>query len=62
MSTRPKYYFCWWCSRQLWGKRLHVTMRASAIPDTNASAVIVHHSCAAEMEADGGWEHVSEAA
>jgi hypothetical protein len=59
MSDRPRYYFCWWCSSQLWGKRSHVTMRSTVHPGEDASGVIVHHSCAAEMEREGGWEPVT---
>jgi hypothetical protein len=58
MSHRPKYQFCWWCSRQLWGKRLHVTMRAAAHAEPTESAVLVHHACADEMQREGGWELV----
>nr|HEX4316244.1 hypothetical protein [Kofleriaceae bacterium] len=58
VSGRPKYIFCWWCSKQLWGKRFHWTMRETGANE-NASAVLVHRSCGEEMEREGGWE-VSE--
>ena len=53
-TTRPKYYFCWWCSRQLWGKRSHVSMRSTASPNENAPDVLVHRSCADAMEREAG--------
>jgi hypothetical protein len=57
MSTRPKYIFCWWCSRQLWGKRTHVTMRSTNIVKiSEVIEVIVHRACADDMEREGGWE------
>lgn len=59
-NERPKYHFCWWCSRQLLGKRRHVTMRAIGAND-NTNDVHVHRSCAETMEREGAWEFVPKA-
>lgn len=58
MSERPKYMFCWWCRRQLWGKRIHTAMHATGANE-NASPVFVHRECANDMERDGGWARVA---
>ena len=60
-QTRPKYQFCWWCSRQLWSKRVHATMRSTAA-NANAAPVIVHRECAETMERERDWEIASNAA
>lgn len=62
MSGRPKYIFCWWCSRQLRSKQLHTKMRPTAGASESADVVIVHVTCAKDMEREGGWEVVSEQA
>lgn len=57
-TTRPKYYFCWWCSRQLWAKRAHITMRATGVAnENNATTVTVHRVCSRVMEGEG-WVQV----
>ena len=59
--TRRKYYFCWWCSRQLWAKRAHVQMRPGTdAANENANTVTVHRGCGDEMESEG-WEFVIDA-
>lgn len=61
MRTKPRYIFCWWCSRQLWGKRSHVRMqRADSRADT--SVAIVHRACSDQMMRDGEWQTVEDAA
>ena len=62
MSKRPKYYFCCWCSRQLWCKRFYVTMRSTASANENGGEVLVHRACADDMEREGTWELAIEAA
>jgi hypothetical protein len=56
MSTTPKprYRFCWWCSRQLRGRH-HLILRATSAL-ANTEPVIVHHGCADEMLHEGGWD------
>lgn len=53
-NARPKYRFCWWCSRQLRG-RSHQTMCATA-GTSKVAPVIVHFECAEEMGGEGGWQ------
>lgn len=61
-NTRPKYIFCWWCSRQLQGKSIHVNMRSTESANANAAPVSVHIVCAKTMQREGGWELESDAA
>ncbi len=57
-TTKPKYYFCWWCSRQLWAKRLHISMRATEAANENTTiTVTVHRECSRAMELEG-WVQV----
>ncbi len=60
MSTRPRYFFCWWCSRRLRG-RSHVIVRSTASANENMSPVIVHRACADQMQREG-WELAADAA
>ena len=57
---RPRYRFCWWCSRQLRG-RMHLNVRSTDMP-MNVAPVIVHIQCAESMRDEGGWEEVVQAA
>lgn len=52
LKTRPKYRFCWWCSRQLRGSS-HRIMRGPG----GETGVIVHCDCAHEMRAEGWTEN-----
>ena len=61
-NTRPRYIFCWWCSRQLRCKTMHVNMRSTVSANANAGPVSVHLVCAETMEREGGWELESDAA
>ena len=58
-TTKPRYMFCWWCSRQLWGKRLHATMRPTGANE-NAPPVTVHRACGEQMEREGEWTSVAD--
>ncbi len=60
MSKRPRYFFCWWCSRKLRG-RSHVTMRSTASANENGSDVSVHRACSWQMEREG-WVLTADAA
>ncbi len=51
-KTRPRYRFCWWCSRQLRGSS-HRIMRGTG----GEAGVIVHCDCAGEMRAEGWAEN-----
>jgi hypothetical protein len=51
-STRPKYRFCWSCSRQLYGNRHRLRM-------VHGNIVVLHVECAKEMERAGEGEAVS---
>ncbi len=52
LKTRPRYRFCWWCSRQLRGSS-HRIMRGPG----GEAGVIVHCDCADEMRAEGWAEN-----
>jgi hypothetical protein len=56
---RPRYRFCWWCSRQLHGNVFHATMRAVGAAADGAQDVFVHRDCAYLMFREGGWEEVN---
>jgi hypothetical protein len=43
---RPKYNFCWWCSKKLWGRH-HRVVKA---PNGD---VTVHVECAGTMVREG---------
>lgn len=43
MTTKPKYPFCWFCSRRFRGRH-HEQM------ETEAGVVLVHKQCRQEME------------
>ena len=50
----PRYRTCWWCNRQI-RANFHRAMRSTHDPD-DFDPVIVHASCAADMEREGGFE------
>ena len=52
LKTRPRYRFCWWCSRQLRGSS-HRIMRGPG----SETGVIVHCDCADEMRTEGWAEN-----
>lgn len=53
-GPRPRYRFCWWCSRKLQGHH-HRTMRAT-VEAAGGESVIVHVVCSESMIREGGWE------
>jgi hypothetical protein len=58
LRTRPKYRFCWWCSKQLWGNS-HQVMRSRDSVNGVREEVSVHRCCAESMQREGGWEEAS---
>ncbi|HTR50279.1 MAG TPA: hypothetical protein VMJ10_06195 [Kofleriaceae bacterium] len=53
-TPKPRYRFCWSCSRQLRGRHHKILRATTAL--ANPEPVIVHHECANEMLDDGGWD------